>query len=268
LNPRLVIAREGIDLMHEGHFKRELRGIYAVWWREFKIFQREKSRVVASVVQPLLWLFLFGSGVGASFSVGGVNYRDYIYPGILSMSVLFGSVFFGLYIIWDRKIDVLKAVLVAPVSRVSIFFGKVLGGCTDIIIQVMILFAFSFLFPAVNLWGIPLALGILLITAIAMVSLGLAIGSLFESLEGFQLVATFVVFPLFFLSGALFPVDERLPIWLQGAVKLNPLTYTVDGVRYALLGLNNFPLYVDIGIIVVFALLMIIMGSILFSRMK
>jgi ABC-2 type transport system permease protein len=184
------------------------------------------------------------------------------------MSVLFGSVFFGLYIIWDRKIDVLKAVLVAPVSRVSIFFGKVLGGCTDIIIQVLILFAFSFLFPAVNLWGIPLALGILLITAIAMVSLGLAIGSLFESLEGFQLVATFVVFPLFFLSGALFPVDERLPIWLQGAVKLNPLTYTVDGVRYALLGLNNFPLYVDIGIIVVFALLMIIMGSILFSRMK
>ena len=268
MNPRLVIAREGIDLMHEGHFRRELRGIYAVWWREFKIFQREKSRVVASVVQPLLWLFLFGSGVGASFSVGGVNYRDYIYPGILSMSVLFGSVFFGLYIIWDRKIDVLKAVLVAPVSRVSIFFGKVLGGCTDIIIQVMILFAFSFLFPAVNLWGIPLALGILLITAIAMVSLGLAIGSLFESLEGFQLVATFVVFPLFFLSGALFPVDERLPIWLQGAVKLNPLTYTVDGVRYALLGLNNFPLYVDIGIIVVFALLMIIMGSILFSRMK
>lgn len=268
MNPRLVIAREGIDLMHEGHFKRELRGIYAVWWREFKIFQREKSRVVASVVQPLLWLFLFGSGVGASFSVGGVNYRDYIYPGILSMSVLFGSVFFGLYIIWDRKIDVLKAVLVAPVSRVSIFFGKVLGGCTDIIIQVLILFAFSFLFPAVNLWGIPLALGILLITAIAMVSLGLAIGSLFESLEGFQLVATFVVFPLFFLSGALFPVDERLPIWLQGAVKLNPLTYTVDGVRYALLGLNNFPLYVDIGIIVVFALLMIIMGSILFSRMK
>ncbi len=254
--------------MHEEYFKRELRGIYAVWWREFKIFQREKSRVVASVVQPLLWLFLFGSGVGASFSVGGVNYRDYIYPGILSMSVLFGSVFFGLYIIWDRKIDVLKAVLVAPVSRVSIFFGKVLGGCTDITIQVLILFTFSFLFPAVNLWGIPLALSILLITSIAMVSLGLAIGSLFESLEGFQLVATFVVFPLFFLSGALFPVDERLPIWLQGAVKLNPLTYTVDGVRYALLGLNNFPLYADIGIIVFFALLMIIIGSILFSRMK
>lgn len=268
MNPQCDTAREGIEPMHKGRFKKELQGIYAVWWREFKIFQREKSRVVASVVQPLLWLFLFGSGVGASVSVGGINYRDYIYPGILSMSVLFGSVFFGLYIIWDRKIDVLKAILVAPVSRLSIFFGKVLGGCTDITIQVLILFVFSFLFPSVNLWGIPLALLILLITSIAMVSLGLAIGSLFESLEGFQLVSTFIVFPLFFLSGALFPVNDRLPVWLQGAVELNPLTYTVDGVRYALLGLNNFPLYVDIGVIVFFAILMVIMGSALFSRMK
>lgn len=268
MNPQHGTAREGIEPMREGCFKKELLGIYAVWWREFKIFQREKSRVVASVVQPLIWLFLFGSGVGASVSVGEVAYRDYIYPGILSMSVLFGSVFFGLYIIWDRKIDVLKAVLVAPVSRISIFFGKVLGGCTDITIQVLILFLFSFLFPAINPWGIPLALFILFITSVALVSLGLAIGSLFESLEGFQLVSTFVVFPLFFLSGALFPVNDRLPGWMQGAVKLNPLTYTVDGVRYALLGLNNFPLYADIGVILFFAILMIIMGSALFSRMK
>ena len=254
--------------MSEGRLRKELMGIHAVWWREFKIFQREKSRVVSSVVQPLIWLFLFGSGVGASVSVGAVDYKDYIYPGILSMSVLFGSVFFGLYIIWDRKIDVLKAVLVAPVSRISIFFGKVLGGCTDITIQVVILFLFSFLFPSINAWGIPLALVILLITSIAMVSMGLAIGSLFESLEGFQLVSTFIVFPMFFLSGALFPVNERLPVWLQGVVELNPLTYTVDGVRYALLGLNIFPLYVDIGVISFFAMLMITAGSVLFSRMK
>ena len=254
--------------MENGRFRKELLGVYAIWWREIKVFQREKSRVVSSIVQPLMWLFLFGSGVGASVSIGEVNYQDYIYPGILSMSVLFGSVFFGLYIVWDRKLDVLKAVLVAPVSRISIFFGKVLGGCTDVIIQVLILFLFSFLFPSINPWGIPLALLILSITSIAMVSMGLAIGSLFESLEGFQVIATFVVFPLFFLSGALFPVNDRLPAWLHGVVKLNPLTYTVDGVRGALLGLNTFSLYADLSVISFFAVLMVLAGSALFSRMK
>jgi ABC-2 type transport system permease protein len=254
--------------MEDGRFRKELLGVYAIWWREIKVFQREKSRVVSSIVQPLMWLFLFGSGVGASISIGEVNYQDYIYPGILSMSVLFGSVFFGLYIVWDRKLDVLKAVLVAPVSRISIFFGKVLGGCTDVIIQVLILFLFSFLFPSINPWGIPLALLILSITSIAMVSMGLAIGSLFESLEGFQVIATFVVFPLFFLSGALFPVNDRLPAWLHGVVKLNPLTYTVDGVRGALLGLNTFSLYAALSVISFFAVLMVLAGSALFSRMK
>lgn len=243
-------------------------GIYAVWWREFKVFQREKSRIVSSIVQPLMWLFLFGTGVGASVNINAVNYQDYIYPGILAMSVLFSSVFFGLYIVWDRKLDVLKAVLVAPVSRLSIFLGKVLGGCTDVTLQVLILFMFSFLFPSVNPWGIPLALLFLFITSIALVSLGLALGSLLESLEGFQVISSFVVFPLFFLSGALFPVDNKLPIWLQGMVKLNPLTYAVDGVRGALLNISSFPFYIDLTVITVFAVLMFLLGSILFSRMK
>ncbi len=248
--------------------QKEFLGISAVWWREFKVFWREKSRIVSSIVQPLMWLFLFGSGIGASLSVGNVNYRDYIYPGVLTMAVIFGSVFFGLYIIWDRKLDVLKAVLVAPVSRISIFFGKVLGGCTDVLLQVAILFVFSFLFPSVNPWGIPLALLILLITSIALVALGLALGSLLESLEGFQVISAFLIFPLFFLSGALFPVDEKLPPWLARLVIINPLSYTVDGVRGALLGIHSYPFYVDLGIITLFAAVMLITGSILFSRMK
>jgi ABC-2 type transport system permease protein len=215
-----------------------------------------------------MWLFLFGSGIGASINVSDINYRDYIYPGILTMSVLFGAVFFGLYIVWDRKLDVLKAVLVAPVSRTSIFMGKVLGGCTDVILQILILFIFSFLFPAVNPWGIPLALLFLLIISIALVSLGLAIGSLLESLEGFQVISAFVVFPLFFLSGALFPVDDKLPLWLRDLVKLNPLTYAVDGVRGALLHVNAFPFYIDLSVVIFFAVVMFVLGSILFSRMK
>ena len=129
--------------MSEKRLQKEMMGIYAVWWRELKVFQREKSRIVSSIVQPLMWLFLFGTGVGASVSISSVNYQDYIYPGVLTMSVLFGSVFFGLYIVWDRKLDVLKAVLVAPVSRISIFLGKVLGGCTDVMLQIIILFLFN-----------------------------------------------------------------------------------------------------------------------------
>jgi len=254
--------------MSSSVFQRELLGISAVWWREFKVFWREKSRIISSIVQPLMWLFLFGSGIGASLSVGDVTYRDYIYPGVLTMSVIFGSVFFGLYIIWDRKLDVLKAILVAPVSRISIFFGKVLGGCTDVLLQVAILFVFSFLFPAVNPWGIPLTMLILMITSIALVSLGLALGSLMESLEGFQVISAFLVFPLFFLSGALFPIDDRLPAWLQKLVVINPLSYTVDGVRGALLGLNTHSIYLDLGLISLFALAMIVIGSVLFSRMK
>ena len=243
-------------------------GISAVWWREFKVFWREKSRILASFVQPMMWLFLFGSGVGASLSVGSINYRDYIYPGILTMSVIFGSVFFGLYVIWDRKLDVLKAVLVAPVTRISIFFGKVLGGCTDVIMQVAILFMFSFLFPSVNPWGIPQALLILMVTSIALVAVGLSLGSLMESLEGFQVISAFVVFPLFFLSGALFPVDERLPRWLGSLVKFNPLSYTVDGVRGALLGVANTPFYINLVVVTLFAAVMLAVGCILFSRMK
>ncbi|HQF85407.1 MAG TPA: ABC transporter permease [Smithellaceae bacterium] len=253
--------------MHQLLLK-EFMGISAVWWREFKVFWREKSRILASFVQPMMWLFLFGSGVGASLSVDGINYRDYIYPGILTMSVIFGSVFFGLYVIWDRKLDVLKAVLVAPVTRISIFFGKVLGGCTDVIMQVAILFIFSFLFPSVNPWGIPQALIILMVSSIALVSVGLSLGSLMESLEGFQVISAFVVFPLFFLSGALFPVDERLPRWLASLVKFNPLSYTVDGVRGALLGISNAPFYINLAVVTLFAAMMLAIGCILFSRMK
>jgi len=254
--------------MNENRLQKELMGIFAVWWREFKVFQREKSRIVSSIVQPIMWLFIFGTGIGATVNMSSINYQDYIYPGVLTMSVLFGSVFFGLYIVWDRKLDVLKAVLVAPVSRISIFLGKVLGGCTDVMLQIAILFLFSFLFPAVNLWGIPQALLLLFITSVALVSMGLALGSLLESLEGFQVISAFLVFPLFFLSGALFPIDDKLPAWLTGLVRLNPLTYAVDGVRGALLNINVFPFYLDLGVIVIFAAIMLLLGSVLFSRMK
>jgi len=249
-------------------FRDELMGVYAVWYREFKVFQREKSRVVSSIVSPLMWLFLFGSGVGSAVSISGIGYQKFIYPGILTMAVLFSSVFFGLYIVWDRKLDVLKAVLVAPVSRTSIFFGKALGGCTDVMLQACILLLVAPLFGILNPGGILLSLLFLFITCLAMVSMGLAIGTFFESLEGFQIISTFVVFPLFFLSGALYPVGDNLPAWLRYVVRLNPLTYTVDGMRGLLLGTSTFPIALDLGAISLFALLMILVGGFLFNRMK
>jgi len=134
--------------------------------------------------------------------------------------------------------------------------------------QVAILFIFSFLFPSVNPWGIPQALIILMVSSIALVSVGLSLGSLMESLEGFQVISAFVVFPLFFLSGALFPVDERLPRWLASLVKFNPLSYTVDGVRGALLGISNAPFYINLAVVTLFAAIMLAIGCVLFSRMK
>ena len=113
----------------------ELEGFYALWYREMKVFSREKSRIVSSLITPLLWIVVFGGGLGSAVSLGGVNYQVFIFPGILAMSILFSSVFFGLYIVWDRKIDFFKEVLVAPLSRTTIFAGKMVGGSIDALLQ-------------------------------------------------------------------------------------------------------------------------------------
>ncbi len=113
----------------------ELEGFYALWYREIKVFTREKSRVVSSLVTPLLWIIVFGGGLGSAVSLGGINYQVFIFPGILAMTILFSSVFFGLYIVWDKKIDFFKEVLVAPLSRTTIFAGKMVGGSIDALIQ-------------------------------------------------------------------------------------------------------------------------------------
>ena len=251
-----------VDLMTE------LDGVIAVWKRELLVFRREISRVVASIASPLMWLLLFGSGLSASVNVGETGYQKFIFPGIVIMSVLFSSVFYGLYIVWDRKIDVLKAVLVAPVSRIAIFFGKVLGGSTDSLIQSTILIVIGLFFVAYTPLGMILTLLTVLLTAIGFVALGLTIGSMFESFEGFQLISTFLVFPLFFLSGALFPLDKNLPGWLMTVSKFDPVTYAVDAARSAILGQSAFPIYFDLGVLTVFAVVMVFIGSIAFSRMK
>ncbi len=245
----------------------ELEGIYAVWLREFKVYIREKERVLSSLISPILWLVAFGTGLGSVVTIEGVNYRTYIYPGILVMSVLFSSLFYGVYVIWDRKLDFLKEVLVAPLSRVSIFIGKVLGGCTTVMIQTAAILVIGyFIGLPLPLDAFLLAFALLFILSIALVSLGLAIGANMKSPEGFMLVANFVIWPLFFFSGALYPLDN-LPAWLSGVTNLNPVTYGVDAIRGAVIGAQHFPLLADVAVMLLLSLAVIAAGTWSFRRM-
>jgi len=247
-----------------------LAKIYAIWLREFKVFLREKSRLVASTFTPILWLFVIGSGLGATSptTVPGVDYQQFIFPGIVAMSIIFSSVFYGSYIIWDRKFDFLKSVMVAPISRGSVFVGKTLGGMTTSLIQASILLAIG---AAIGIGFTPLSLlqavVIILLMSFGLTSLGLALGSYMYSLEGFQMIVSFVVFPLFFLSGALFPIDN-LPRWLGVLTAADPATYGVDALRNAMLGVGSSSMELDILILVAYTAALGAFGVYSFGRMK
>ena len=261
----------------------ELDKLYAIWLREFKVFLREKSRLVASTFTPLLWLFVIGAGFGsvatnpsanagiahADGGVSEVGYQQFIFPGIVSMSIIFSSVFFGSYIIWDRKFDFLKSVMVAPVSRTTIFIGKTFGGMTTSLLQAAILLAIGLVlgihYTPVSLMLIVV---IILFLSFALTSLGLAIGSYMESLEGFQLIISFVVFPLYFLSGALFPLNN-IPLWLSILTTIDPATYAVDALRSTMLGIaGENPFLADTGILFLFVMGIGTIGMLSFRKMK
>jgi ABC-2 type transport system permease protein len=253
----------------------ELKGIYALWYRETKVFMRERSRVISSIINPLLWLLIIGGGLGSAVSFGGVNYQTFIYPGVLIQTALFSSVFFGVYIVWDKKVDFMKEVLVAPMRRTSLFVGKIVGGSTDTLLQILILFTIGVVFtiggimPGLQLtvYSVAVSLVFLLVTTVGLVSIGLIIGSQMESPEGFQLIISFLIFPLFFLSGSLFPITN-LPNWLAPFIFVNPVTYAVDGIRGVLLGIHQFSLLFDFTLVCLFSVVMILIGTYAFKKMK
>lgn len=246
----------------------QILGLYAMWLREVKVYTREKSRVASSIFTPILWLFVFGKGLGETVSIEGMAYDTFIYPGIIAMSTLFTSLFFGVYIVWDKRVDFLKEVLVSPLSRTTIFLGKVLGGMSDSFIQVTILLALGpfFGFPFTPLTVLLVYMTIFLLS-LGIVSIGLIIGSIMESPEGFGLVVSFVAYPLFFLSGALFPIDN-LPSWLAPFVYLDPVTYGVDALRQIILGTGKFAIPFDLSVLLGFSAIMVYLGTIAFERMK
>ncbi len=227
----------------------ELKGIYAVWYREFLVFFREKERLISTTITPILWLLVLGFGLGTSVELEeGTEYSEFLFPGIIAMNVLFVSLFYGMYIVWDRKLDFLKEVLVAPIRRSSVFLGKLLGGVTDVAIQSAILFFIGMALFGFDISLISLILGyfITLYIAICIVSIGLTIGSNLSRPEGFNLVVSFVMWPMFLLSGALFPTD-KVPSWLQPFVLADPLFYGVDALRQVMVGTQGmFHILIDL----------------------
>jgi ABC-2 type transport system permease protein len=250
----------------------ELRGIYTLWLREVKRYTREKTRLISSFIQPLLWLVIFGSGMRfAGAGLVGITYQQFIFPGIVGQTLLFTSMFMGISVIWDREFGFLKEILVAPISRISVFVGKMLGGSTDAVIQGSFVFVFSFLVgirfdPQSFLMSLP----VMLLITFGLVSIGLTLASLMGSLESFGVIQTFVNLPLFFLSGALFPLTY-VPQWLRWVSVVDPLTYGVDALRVMVLKsawVPIYPLYYDLLVLVAFDLGMICVGTAIFSRVK
>jgi ABC-2 type transport system permease protein len=248
----------------------ELSGIYTLWHREVLRYSRERSRIISSFIQPLLWLIIFGAGISLPIhSAANISYQMFIFPGVITQALQFTSMFMGISVIWDRQFGFMKEILVAPISRVSVFLGKMFGVSTDAIVQGIIIFPFGLLI------GVPLhfqaffeAIPVMLLITFGVVCVGLTIASFLTSLESFGLIQTFVNLPLFFLSGALFPVTN-IPAWLQWVFYVNPLTYGVDALRSIILGgawTPLLPLYQEILILLTFDTAMILIGTYAFGR--
>jgi ABC-2 type transport system permease protein len=258
--------------------RRNLKGIYTIWLRDVTRFIRDRSRIVGSLGGPVLYLFVLGGGMAPAMSNmggGSLDFRQFVFPGVLSMTVLFTSVFSAVSIVWDREFGFLKEVMVAPVSRTAVALGKVAGGSTAALFQGMIVLLLAPLIGIKLNWDqILIMLGLMLMLAGVMTSLGILIAARQRSMEGFQLLMQFVLMPMFFLSGSLFPL-RGVPLWMEWLSKFDPVTYGVDPMRQVALresvpaqllsSLSLHPIAIDVAIIVGFGVLFIVPAVWLFN---
>lgn len=217
--------------------------LYTIWLRELIRYWRDKIRIVTTLVQPLMFLAIFGVGLSSTLSQQnfGVSFIKYMYPGIIAMGVMGVAFFSTISTVWDREFGFLKEILVAPVSRTSIAIGKTLGAMTISITQAVLLFLIAPL-VGIEITGgmIP---GIIMLTVLlgfAISGIGLLIASLMKSMESFGLIMQILIFPMFFLSGAFFPLTD-VPVWMSVIARINPLSYGVEGLRSILLGQTLSP---------------------------
>lgn len=244
--------------------------IYILWLRQLKRYLRSKSRIIGALGQPLLFLLALGYGIGPIYKKAGEgSYIEFLAPGIIAMSILFTSMFSGIEIIWDRQFGFLKEIMVAPVSRIIIMIGRTLGGATVATLQGMVVFLISIAvgFRPSSISALPAALMVMILIALLFTALGTAVASMLEDFQGFQLIMNFLIMPLFFLSGALFPL-QGLPKIVAGITMINPLSYGVDALRGLLTNNYHFGLPLDLLVLSGVTLLFLLIGSYLFSRIE
>ena len=247
-----------------------MNAIYILWLRELKRYTRSKAQVIASLGQPLLYLLVLGFGLGPVFQrAGNGSYIQFVAPGVVGMSILFTSIFSGIGLLWDRQFGFLKETLVAPVPRLTVMIGKTLGGPTVETIQGLLVLIICLIaaFRPVNWVILPVAFVFMILTAVVFSGLGIAIGSMLQDMQGFQLIMNFLVMPIFFLSGALFPLNN-LPSVLSFVTRIDPLSYGIDGLRSVLIGASEFEPVLSLVVLCAVAVLFLALGSYSFSKIQ
>lgn len=247
-----------------------MRTVYILWLRQLKRYLRSRSRIVGSLGQPVLFLVAMGFGLGPVFARAGQgNYLQFLAPGIMGMSIIFTSIFTGIEIIWDRQFGFLKETLVAPVSRFHIMLGRTLGGATVATFQGMIVFFIALLvgFRPTHPTLVPAAFLVMLLIGLLFTALGTALASQIEDMQGFQLIMSFLVMPLFFLSGAIFPLKGLSPV-IATLAAFDPLSYGVDALRALLIDTSYFGLGYDLTVLALVTAAFLALGSYAFSKIQ
>ena len=240
--------------------------IRMIWVRDLIRHFRDKVRLLGSITRPVLWLLIMGTGLRAAFNVHGISYTHFIFPGIIAMNLIFAAMISTISIIWDREFGFLREILVAPIPRSSIVIGKALSGSTVAFIEGLFVLIFApFIKIHIPLVNLLLLLPLMFLIAFVCTSLGIVIAARMTSFEGFGVISNFVIMPMFFLSGAMFPIDN-LPHWISFVIRLNPLTYGVDLLRWITLGLKTFALYTDFLFLLAFSFIMLSIGVFEFSK--
>jgi ABC-2 type transport system permease protein len=244
--------------------------IYILWLREVKRYLRSRPQILASLGQPLMYLLVLGFGLSPVFQRSGQgSYLQFVAPGVIGMSILFMAIFSGIGLLWDRQFGFLKETLVAPVPRLQIMAGRTLGGATTATLQGTLVLIVCLIagFRPHDLAAVPLALVFMALIAVVFAGLGTAIGSTLRDMQGFQLIMNFLVMPIFFLSGALYPLAD-LPTALDVATRIDPLSYGIDGLRGALIGQTQFGLVTDVAVLGAVAACFLVLGAWSFSRIQ
>ena len=247
-----------------------MKKVYILWLRQIKKYLRSKSRIIGSLGQPILFLLALGYGFGSVFQQAGQgDYLNFLAPGVLGMGIIFTAIFSGMEVIWDRQFGFLKETLVAPISRLDIMIGRTLGGATVATIQgiVVMILSIIFGFRPVSWLGIIPAIGIMFLIALLFTALGTMIASVLKDMQGFQLIMNFLVMPLFFLSGSLFPL-QGAPKALALIARLDPLTYGIDGLRALLINAGQYGLGTDVVMLGTITLIFLWLGSYFFKKIQ